>query len=117
MRFLVDECTGPGVAKWLRDQHHDVFSAYEGAQGTADEVLLQRACAENRILVTNDKDFGEMVFRDKLPHRGIIFLRLDDQRTPNKIAVLEKILLNYPDELTDRFVVATEKVVRIVGNS
>jgi predicted nuclease of predicted toxin-antitoxin system len=116
MRFLVDECTGPSVAKWLRDQHHDVFSVYEGACGAEDEVLLQRACAEDRIVVTNDKDFGEKVFRDKLAHKGIILLRLDDERPPNKIAVLGKVLQGYADQLVGRFVVATEKVVRIVGN-
>lgn len=33
MRFLVDECTGPAVARWLRDQQHDVFSVYEEARG------------------------------------------------------------------------------------
>ena len=102
------------MAQWLRDQQHDVLSAYEGAQGAQDELLLQKACAENRILITNDKDFGEKVFRDKLPHKGAIFLRLSDERTPKKIAVLEKVLRTYPNELTDRFVVATETVVRIV---
>ena len=39
MRFLVDECTGPAVARWLRDQAHEVFSVYDEARGTADEGL------------------------------------------------------------------------------
>jgi predicted nuclease of predicted toxin-antitoxin system len=46
MRFLVDECTRPTVARWLRDQGHDVFSVFDEARG-----------AEDRIFITNDKDY------------------------------------------------------------
>jgi len=41
MRFLVDECTGPFVAKWLREQAHDVFSVYDSARGLDDEVVIE----------------------------------------------------------------------------
>ncbi len=78
MRFLVDECTGPAVARWLKEQGHNVFSVYEQARGLEDDEIVERAYKENRILITNDKDFGEKVYRDKKPHRGIILLRLDD---------------------------------------
>ncbi len=43
MRFLVDECTGPLVAKWLRDQNHKVFSVYEEARGIGDGTILKLA--------------------------------------------------------------------------
>jgi predicted nuclease of predicted toxin-antitoxin system len=115
MRFLVDECTGAGVAAWLREQGHDVFSVYEQARGAEDEALLRQAFAEDRILITNDKDFGERVFRDGMPHKGIVFLRLDDERAANKIAVLRKLLDSHLERLGGHFVVATESVVRIVG--
>ncbi len=59
MRFIVDECTGPNAADWLRGQGYEVFSAYEQSRGADDEVLIAKAFAENRILITNDKDFGE----------------------------------------------------------
>ena len=59
MRFLVDECTGPTVARWLRDQNHDVFSVYEQQRGMDDDEVLSKVHVEDRILVTNDKDFGE----------------------------------------------------------
>ena len=39
MRFLVDECTGPAVARWLRGQQHDVFSVYEQARGMNDDEI------------------------------------------------------------------------------
>ncbi|MGC8907982.1 MAG: DUF5615 family PIN-like protein [Desulfomonilaceae bacterium] len=58
MRFLVDECTGPAVARWLRDQGFQVFSVYDEAPGTDDESIVQKAFLEDWILITNDKDFG-----------------------------------------------------------
>jgi predicted nuclease of predicted toxin-antitoxin system len=69
MRFLVDECTGPGVAAWLTANGHDVFSAYDQSPGAGDSGLLARAVAEERIVVTNDRDFGDMIFREGRPHR------------------------------------------------
>ncbi len=67
MRFLVDECTGPAVARWLRDQSHEVFSVYENARGMSDDEVLAEANSGRWILITNDKDFGEMVFRERNP--------------------------------------------------
>lgn len=112
MRFLVDECTGPVVARWLRAQQHEVFSVYEEARGMADEDVILKAYGENRILVTNDKGFGEKVYREHRPHRGVVFLRLEDERASNKIAVLDRLLARYADRLPDHFVVVTETRVR-----
>jgi predicted nuclease of predicted toxin-antitoxin system len=61
MRFLVDECTGPAVAQWLRSRGYDTFSVYEQARGTDDDEVIRTAYAQDRILITNDKDFGEKV--------------------------------------------------------
>ena len=105
MRFLVDECTGPAVARWLRGRSHDVFSVYEESRGMADESILDKARSENWILITNDKDFGEKVYRVKQPHHGVIFLRLQDERAGSKIEALEKLLDRYEDQLADAFVV------------
>lgn len=115
MRFLVDECTGPAVARWLREKGHDVFSVYEQARGLADDEIIQKALMDNRLVITNDKDFGEKIFRERRPYRGVILLRLKDERTPNKIAALQGLLTNYADRLADRFTVVTEKKIRISG--
>jgi predicted nuclease of predicted toxin-antitoxin system len=113
MRFAVDECTGPKVAKWLREQGHDVFSVYDDARGSSDSEVLEIAQNETRILVSNDKDFGEKIFRDRAAHHGVILLLLHDETTASKIQVLAELLKNYADQLPDRFVVATETQVRI----
>ncbi len=75
MRFLVDECTGPMVARWLRGKGHEVFSVFDEARGTEDDEILTKAVAEDCILITNDKDFGEMIFRERREHHGVIFMR------------------------------------------
>ena len=112
MRFLVDECTGPAVAQWLWGIHHDVFSVFEQGRGMDDDEVVRRAFTENRILVTNDKGFGEKVYRDRHPHRGIVLLRLENERAENKIAVMQRLLSNHADRLADQFVVVTETTVR-----
>src|ERR1700733_5918380 len=105
MRFLVDECTGPKVAEYLRGLGHEVFSVYDEARGADDSEIMRKAFDEAWILLTNDKDFGEKVYRDRLPHRGVIFLRLANERASNKIEVIKRLLDSYSDEIPDRFVV------------
>lgn len=112
MRFLVDECTGPSVAAWLRSKGNEVFSVFNEAQGMTDDEVIQKAYSESWILITNDKDFGEKVYREQHPHRGVILMRLEDERTINKIEVLRRLLEQYADKVTDRFVVVTETRVR-----
>ena len=114
MRFLVDECTGPAVAKWLRSSHHEVFSVYDEVRGLDDDSIIEKANRENYVLVTNDKDFGELVFRKRKPHKGVVLLRLEDERSENKIAILHRVLESYSDKLSDNFIIVTEKTVRIV---
>lgn len=77
-----------------------------------DDGIIQKAFEENWILITNDKDFGEKVYRERWPHRGVILLRLDDERAANKIDVLRRLLRDYADRLVDHFVVVTETTVR-----
>ena len=113
MRFMVDECTGPSVAQWLVDNGHDVFSVYEDARGISDDQIIQMAFSGDWILVTNDKDFGEKVFREKRPHKGIILLRLEDERASKKVSLLQKLIESYSDRLQDSFVVVSEKSVRV----
>lgn len=53
MRLLVDACTGPLTARWLREQQHEVFSVYDEAPGMDDTTIIQKAIREDWILVTN----------------------------------------------------------------
>ncbi|MBC2699315.1 MAG: DUF5615 family PIN-like protein [ANME-2 cluster archaeon] len=117
MRFLVDECTGLAVAQWLRLQNHDVVSVYDEIRGADDKEVIKKASEQNRILITNDKDFAELVFREKKQHKGVILLRLEDERAANKIAVLKHLLEKYEKSLPGDFIVVTETTVRITGKT
>jgi len=111
--FIVDECTGFGVVKHLRGKGYNVLSVNEDMLSADDSDIIKRAWSENRILITNDKDFGEKVYRDGYQHRGILLLRLSDDRTANKKNVIDAVLQKYEDRLPDSFVVATEQHIRI----
>ncbi len=113
MRFVVDECTGPAVASWLRSRGHDVVSIYDDAPRMLDDDILPLAVREDRIVVTNDKDFGDLVFAKGMTHRGVILLRLTNERAPSKIAALARVLDAYESQVPGSFVVATETGIRI----
>jgi predicted nuclease of predicted toxin-antitoxin system len=114
VKFVVDECTGPKVAKWLRQEGHDAISIFDDARGADDDRVLELAYNDSRVLVTSDKDFGELVFREKRPHHGIVLLRLIDQSAANSIAALERVFqAGHP--LVDQFIVVTESGIRIAN--
>jgi len=77
-----------------------------------DDEVIAKAFAENWILITNDKDFGDKIYRERRPHKGVVLLRLEDERSVNKIAILQRLLEGYAERLTDQFVVVTERQVR-----
>jgi len=114
MKFLVDECVGSTVAKWLEKDSYDVVSICDEFPGITDDQVLQKSLNEHRILITSDKDFGEMVFKKSAQHCGIILLRLSQENPSNKIKVLEQVFKNYSDDLWHSFVVASEISVRII---
>ncbi len=114
MKFLIDECIGTSVAKWLREQGYDTVSILEFSPGIPDEAVLHKAFLENRILITMDKDFGDIIFRNNKHHCGIILLRLLNWQTKHKIAILENFLALYIHEIENNFIVITEQSVRII---
>ena len=77
MRFLADENISGTVIATLRRNGHDVVSVKESLRGQPDRALLARARDEQRVLVTHDKDFGELAFRSRLPAEcGVLLFRL-----------------------------------------
>ncbi len=113
MRFLVDESAGWAVAEYLRQAGHDILAVAEITPSADDPDILSWATRENRILVTNDKDFGELVFRSGRTHQGILLFRLQDESATNRVRMLAAVLSQYADQLPGRFVVVTETSVRI----
>ncbi len=75
MRFLVDESTGKRFAAFLASAGHDVVFAGDLMPSASDEDVLAKAEGEGRILISDDKDFGELVVRLRKPSTGVILLR------------------------------------------
>ena len=76
MRVLADENCPRQLVEELRRRGHDVLWAVDELAGAKDEIVLARATAEGRILLTFDKDFGELAFRRGLPATcGVILVR------------------------------------------
>ena len=85
-RYLANENVPATIVEWLRQQGNDVVHAAETLVGQADETLLDRARAEDRILLTFDRDFGELVHRQRQPPApGIVLFRL--RRQPPGVVV------------------------------
>jgi predicted nuclease of predicted toxin-antitoxin system len=112
VRFLVDECAGPALAAWLRAQGHATVSIYDESPGISDDEVVARAFAEDRILITSDKGFGDRIFRRRQPHRGVVLLRLRDEKAAVKIETVRRFLEHHADSLGGQFVVVTERHVR-----
>ncbi len=113
MRFIVDESTGMAVVQYLRDAGHDVLAVGEVTPQAEDRQVLLQAAREKRIVVTNDKDFGELVFRANEVHCGVLLLRLHDESSANRVPVVRAVLEEHADQLAGRFAVATERGLRI----
>ena len=79
-----------------------------------DEDFLKLATTEKRILITNDKDFGELTFLQKRLSTGIILIRVKGQKAQIKVKLIKKLLQNYSDKILGHFVVVTREKFRFV---
>mgnify|MGYP001563587020 CR=1 FL=1 len=99
MRFLIDRCAGRRIADWLRDRGHDVVESRERGTDPGDRILLEWAALERRILMTMDKDFGQLIFIEKAPHCGLV--RLPDVPAARRIDLMQRLLRDHAQELAD----------------
>ena len=113
MKFLVDESAGKSLVNYLKEKVHDIISVYNKRPGIKDSKICEWASKENRIILTNDKDFGRLVFYEKIKNKGIILLRLEDESSENKIRVISELLDKYSGKLKNNFTVVSEEKIRI----
>jgi predicted nuclease of predicted toxin-antitoxin system len=113
MLFIVDESTGAAVVEFLRSLGHDVVAVNESIPQADGSIILDWAVKEKRILITNDKDFGELVFRTGQAHHGVVLLRLHEESAANRVQMVKIILERYAERLAGHFVVASEGGISI----
>ena len=113
MKFLLDENADYRLVAFLTKLGHNVTSvAKDYLYGLADEDVLAMATQEHRILLTNDKDFGELIVRRHFAHQGVLLFRLKDESLANVQTRLQHVLAHYHDQL-HHFLVITQTRVRI----
>jgi predicted nuclease of predicted toxin-antitoxin system len=113
MKVLADECCDSDLVTALREDGYDVLYVVESMQGASDTEVLRRARAEDCILLTEDKDFGELVYRLRRSVPGIILLRFDPADRSLKVPRLRSLLDRHSDHLHDTFVVLGPERARL----
>src|SRR5215831_11519256 len=113
MRFLADENLHAGLVAWLRSHGHDVLYVAESMAAESDEVLLARARDDGRIVVTDDKDFGDLVVHRRLSTAGVLLLRLSAPSLASRIARLATRWAEIERCLPGHLVVVSDRKVRV----
>lgn len=114
LKFLADVNMEKTIVDDLRERGYDTRWMLEDAPFLEDQAILKLANDEGRVLLTNDKDFGEIVFRQKSIATGVILFRLRGQNAFDKRALLRKLLETYSHLILNRFIVVSNDKFRIL---
>jgi predicted nuclease of predicted toxin-antitoxin system len=113
MKFLADECCDAALVNALRAETHDVLYAAESLRGAPDDELLARALSEQRILLTEDKDFGELIYRLRQATYGVVLLRFSIADRHLKIPRMHELPAQEIERIPGHMIVLEENKVRI----
>ncbi len=113
MRFLADECCDFAVVRSLRMEGHDVLAVSEFQSRSVDRAVLDLALAENRILLTEDKDFGWLVFAARIDSPGVILIRFPASARGSLTEAVLKLVREHASQLAGAFVVVRPGEARI----
>jgi len=113
MNFLVDEGVDRQIVDKLRQDGHAVLYIAEMAPGIADDEVLEIANEKGALLLTSDKDFGELVYRQGRLMSGVILVRLAGLSPIRKAEIVASAIGQHSDELSSAFAVVTPTTVRI----
>ena len=112
MRFLADEGCDFAAVRALRATGHDVLAVGEFLRRSVDKELLELAMKEDRILLTEDKDFGWLVFAGRNDSPGVILIRFPAGQRSLLPGSVSKLISDFADKLTGSFVVLRPGSVR-----
>ncbi len=115
MKFLTDENIAKSVVNSLRKAGFNVKDIKEeNFQGTSDKDILNLADNENRVIITHDKDFGNILYSTKIQHKGIILIRLKNQSPANTTKILLNILnSDIKDKINNNLTIISENQIII----
>ncbi|MAO66142.1 MAG: hypothetical protein CL666_14195 [Balneola sp.] len=110
---VADESVDYRVIVELRNSRFNVYSILEKSPGIDDEKVLKKTQELDSILITEDKDFGELVIRLKKNHAGVVLVRIHDSGSINNRTRLCRILKDHITEMKNNISVITEEKLRI----
>lgn len=113
MRLVADESVDGPIVERLRADGHETLYIAELDPGISDEVILEQARTASCLLITSDKDFGELIFRLKQLPGGVILLRLAGVTNLRKAEIVASAMRDYGDSMIEAFTVITPGNVRI----
>jgi predicted nuclease of predicted toxin-antitoxin system len=113
MRFLADESVDIPVFLFLKERGFDIEHVAHISNGLDDDRVLRLAFSGKKILLTVDKDFGDLAFKFKRPSHGIILYRLEGMTNQEKALIVDGVLRNFSSKLEGAFTVISSKQVRV----
>lgn len=113
MDILGDESVDQPVVAWLRALGHNVYFMAESAPSTKDRAVIEIAQAEQRVLITQDRHFGELVFRRRLRPAGVVFLRLRTRSSSQLLKLFQQCWPKIEPRAIGNFIVVTRRKLRI----
>jgi len=113
VNFTVDESVDIEIAERLREHGHDVICVCEMQPGISDDEVLAIARDRGDVLVTCDKDFGELVFLQRRAASGVVLVRLAGLSQTVKAGIVSGVVRQYGEELSGAFAVISTGTVRI----
>ena len=111
--FLADECFSGKIVRTLRDAGFDVVRSADSCPSGNDESVLALAYAQDRILLTEDYDFGELCIRLGLPAHGVVIVSVKRLPAAEQAARVVACLIELEDRLKGAFVTVEAKRVRL----
>jgi len=113
MKFLIDMGVGKKVEKWFRENNYDVKCMRDINIRSKDSDILKLAASEGRMIITMDKDFGELVYNTGMLHAGVLILRLEDTKGEGKVDIVNRIVTGFSEKIENKFCVFQDGRPRI----
>ena len=113
MNFLADEGVDRQIVDRLRSDGYSVLYVAEMEPGVSDDLVLQLAHRESAVLITADKDFGELVFRQGRSSGGVVLIRLQGLSPSAKAAAVSEAIDEHRTEVSGNFSVLSPGILRI----
>ncbi|RMG72661.1 MAG: hypothetical protein D6710_04425 [Nitrospirae bacterium] len=113
LRFLADVNIEKQLIDFLRNSGYNVKCISEIDCQMEDEELLSLSNREKRIILTNDKDFGELIFYQQKATSGIILIRIKGQVVHEKLKMLKELLKNHKEDIKGNLILISKNKIRI----